>query len=113
MKLVFYECQHPRVHDAGHAYLENGSPRVGWLDTRVPPGPGQMMKQVGWFRGVTYSIQCSDMESTLWVTLGISFSGGWPLLFSLEWWGPYMVRGVWLPSRLPVEGVDRIHIHMP
>jgi hypothetical protein len=49
----------------------------------------------------------------LWVTLGISFLGGWPLLFNLEWWGLYTVWCVLLPNYLPLEGVDRIHIHMP
>jgi hypothetical protein len=49
------------------------------------------------------------MKSMWWVTLEISlFLGGWPLLFSLEWWGLYMVRGVWLPSHLPLEGVSHI-----
>jgi hypothetical protein len=66
---------------------------------------------VGWFSGVSRSVQRSDMELTLWVTLGIVFLGGWPLLFSMEWWGLYMVHGVWLPSRLQLEEVDHIHIH--
>jgi hypothetical protein len=105
------ECSHPRGRGAGHAYLENGSPRVGWLDAQVPPGSGQTRKRAGWFGGVTCSIQRSDVESTLWITLGISFFGGYPLLFSLEWWGPLYDTGVWLPSRLPLEGFDRIHIH--
>jgi hypothetical protein len=48
-----------------------------------------------------------------WVTLGISCLGGWPLLFNLEWWGLYTVWCVLLPNYLPLEGVDRIHIHMP
>jgi hypothetical protein len=34
--------------------------------------------------------------------------GGWPLLFSLEWWGRFLVRGVWIPSRLPLEGTNHI-----
>jgi hypothetical protein len=36
------------------------------------------------------------------------FLGWWPLLFSLEWWGHFLVRGVWFPSSLPLEGSDRI-----
>jgi hypothetical protein len=47
----------------------------------------------------------------LQVTLGVSFLGGWAFLFSLEWWDLYMVWGVWLPSHLPLEGVDHIRIH--
>jgi hypothetical protein len=66
---------------------------------------------VGWFGGVARSVQCSDVRSTLWVTLEISLLGGCPLLFSLEWWGFCTVWGVWLPSRLPLEGVDCIRIH--
>jgi hypothetical protein len=46
-------------------------------------------------------------------TLGINFLGGWPLLFSREWWALYTVRGVWLPSHLPLEVVDHIHNHGP
>jgi hypothetical protein len=84
---------------------------VGWLDARVPPGSGQMRKQAGWFGGVARSVQHSDMKSTLRVTLGISFLGGWLLVFSLEWWGLYTVWGEWLPSHLPLEGVDRIRIN--
>jgi hypothetical protein len=84
---------------------------VGWLDARVPPGSGQTRKRAGWFSGVAHYVQRSDMELMLWVSLGIIFLCGWPLLFSLEWWGLDMVRGVWLPSRLLLEGVDRIHIH--
>jgi hypothetical protein len=49
---------------------------VGWLDAQVPPGLGQMRKWVGWFSGVACSVQRSDVESTLWVTLRISFLGG-------------------------------------
>jgi hypothetical protein len=105
------ECFRPRCHVAGHTYPENGSPRVGWLDARVPPGLGQRRKQAGWFGGVTHSAQRSDVELMLWVTLGIGFLGGWPLLFSLEWWGLYTIWGVWLSSRLPLEGVDHICIH--
>jgi hypothetical protein len=55
----------------------------------------------------------SDMKLMLRVNLGISLLGGCPLLFSLDRWRLYTVRGVWLPSRLPLEGVDRICIHMP
>jgi hypothetical protein len=36
----------------------------------------------------------------MWMAPEISFLGGWPLLFSLEWWGLYPVRGVWLPGHL-------------
>jgi hypothetical protein len=103
----------PRGCGAGHAYPENGSPCVGWLDARVPPGSGQMRKHVGWFVGVACSVPRSDVKSTLRVTLGISFLGGWPLLFNLDWWGLYLVRGVWLSSHLPLEGVDHICIHGP
>jgi hypothetical protein len=53
------------------------------------------------------------MKLMLRVNLGISLLGGCPLLFSLDRWRLYTVRGVWLPSRLPLEGVDRICIHMP
>jgi hypothetical protein len=104
------ECSRPRGRGASHAYLENGSPRVGWLDAQVPPGSGQTRKWAGWFGGVAHSIQRGDMKSTLQVTLGINFLGGWPLLFSLEWWGLYTLRGVWFPRSLLLEGVDRIRI---
>jgi hypothetical protein len=36
------------------------------------------------------------------------FLGWWPLLFNLEWWGYFLVWGVWFPSCLPLEGIDRI-----
>jgi hypothetical protein len=29
-------------------------------------------------------------------------------LFSLEWWGCFLVQDVWSSSRLPLEGTDRI-----
>jgi hypothetical protein len=32
------------------------------------------------------------------------FLGWWPLLFSPEWWVHILVRGVWFPSHLPLEG---------
>jgi hypothetical protein len=33
---------------------------------------------------------------------------GCPPLFSLEWWGHFLVRGVWVPSYLLLEGNDSI-----
>jgi hypothetical protein len=42
------------------------------------------------------------------ITSRISFLGGWHLLFSLEWRGLYLVWGVWFPSHLLLEGIDRI-----
>jgi hypothetical protein len=36
------------------------------------------------------------------------FLGWWPLLFSLKWWGHFLVRGVWFPSHLLLEGTDHI-----
>jgi hypothetical protein len=36
------------------------------------------------------------------------FLGWWLLLSSLECWGHSLVRGVWFPSRLPLERTDRI-----
>jgi hypothetical protein len=38
---------------------------------------------------------------------------GWPFLFSLEWWGYFLVRGVWFPSRLLLEGIGRIQSFEP
>jgi hypothetical protein len=67
------ECSRPQGSIAGHAYPENGSPRVVWMDARVTPGSGQMRKQASWFSGVARSIQCSGMKSTLRVTLAIRF----------------------------------------
>jgi hypothetical protein len=32
----------------------------------------------------------------------------WPLLFNLEWWGHFLLQGVWFPNVLPLEGTDRI-----
>jgi hypothetical protein len=36
------------------------------------------------------------------------FLDWWPLLFSLEWWDHFLIQGVWFPSHLPLEGIDRI-----
>jgi hypothetical protein len=74
-----------------HTYLESESPRVGWLDARVTLG--------------------SRQERNGRVGFGISILGRWPLIFSLEWWGLYTIRGVWPPSCLPLEGVNHIHSH--
>jgi hypothetical protein len=94
------ECSCLRDRGAGHAYLESGSAQQGWLVTQVLPGQ---------FGSAACPVSHSDVKLMWWVTLEISlFLGGWPLLFSLEWWGLYMVRGVWLPSRLPLEGVSHI-----
>jgi hypothetical protein len=44
----------------------------------------------------------------MWITPRISVLGGWPLLFDLEWWGLYPLWGILFPSRLTLEGTDRI-----
>jgi hypothetical protein len=37
------------------------------------------------------------------------FLFGWcPHLLSLEWWGHFLVRGVWFSSCLSLEGTDHI-----
>jgi hypothetical protein len=36
------------------------------------------------------------------------FLDWWLLFFSLEWWRHVLVRGIWFPSRLPLEGTDHI-----
>jgi hypothetical protein len=41
--------------------------------------------------------------------LGLVFLGWWPLLFNLEWWGHFLVRGVWFSSCLLLKGIDCIH----
>jgi hypothetical protein len=35
------------------------------------------------------------------------FLGWWPLLFSLEWWGHFLVWGIWFPSHLPLKRTNR------
>jgi hypothetical protein len=70
----------------------------------APEGDGWSLGSLpGWFGGDTRPVY-------FW---GLVCLGGWPPFFSLEWWGLYMVWGVWLPNSLPLEGVDRIHIHRP
>jgi hypothetical protein len=32
----------------------------------------------------------------------------WPQLFGLEWWGHFLVWGVWFLSHLMLKGIDRI-----
>jgi hypothetical protein len=41
------------------------------------------------------------------------FLGWWPLLFSLEWWGHFLVWGVWFPSCFLLEETDRIQNFNP
>jgi hypothetical protein len=41
------------------------------------------------------------------------FSDWWLVLFSLEWSVHFMVRGVWFPSHLPLEGIDHIQNFVP
>jgi hypothetical protein len=75
------------------------------------PGPSRVgvgQERVGRYCGSVQSIQHGGVKSTLRVTLGTFILGGWPLLFSLEWWGLYLVWGVWLPSHWSLEGTDRI-----
>jgi hypothetical protein len=36
------------------------------------------------------------------------FLDWWPLLFSLEWLGHFLVWGVWFSSHLPSEGINHI-----
>jgi hypothetical protein len=45
----------------------------------------------GWMPG---SLLGRGKRANGWVTLVISLLGGWPLLFSLVWWGLCMVWGV-------------------
>jgi hypothetical protein len=85
------ECSHPRGRDVGHVYPESESPQAGWLDARGIPGPRQ--------------------ERNRWVGFRISILVRWPILFGLEWWSLYTLLALWLPSRLPLEGVDHIHTH--
>jgi hypothetical protein len=54
----------------------------------APMGDGQLLRSLlGWFNGVARLTSQSSMTSMWWITLKISLLGGWPLLFSLEWWG--------------------------
>jgi hypothetical protein len=36
------------------------------------------------------------------------FLDWWPLLFSIEWWSHFLIRDVWIPNYLPLEGIDHI-----
>jgi hypothetical protein len=36
------------------------------------------------------------------------YLGWWAHLFILERWGCFLVWGVWIPSCMPLEGIDRI-----
>jgi hypothetical protein len=76
---------------------------VGRLDAQVPPSRGKRRD-----RRLGIEILSAPFHMVMWMTLGISFLGGWSLLFSLEWWGLYSVQGVWFSSRLLLEGTDRI-----
>jgi hypothetical protein len=79
--------------------LDRGPGSLPWVDERGGRGR-QVAKSylpeliVGWRSdGVDYSRD-------------YFFLGWWPLLFSLEWWGRFLVWGVWFPSRLLLEGTD-------
>jgi hypothetical protein len=75
--------------------------------------PGSLPGQGRWGTGRSvlwvHSIQPRVVKWTLWVTLGTSILGGWPLFFSLEQWIIYTVHGVWLPAihrwRVPIVSV--------
>jgi hypothetical protein len=80
----------------------------------APEGEGWSLRSLlGWFGGAARPVSQSDMRSMCGLLKRLVYFCGWPLLFSLEWWSLYTVRGVWLPSRLLFDGADRIHIHGP
>jgi hypothetical protein len=80
----------------------------------APEGDGRSLGSLpGWFGGATRLTSQSVVKSMWQVTLRISLFRWWPLLFIMECGELYMLWGVWLPSRLPLEGVDRICTHGP
>jgi hypothetical protein len=44
-----------------------------------------------------------DVKSTMWIAHGISFLGGLPLLFCLDWWGLLSGTGCVIPQLFVAE----------
>jgi hypothetical protein len=78
-----------------------------------PSWVGVGEERAGWYCGSVRSLQRGGVKSILQVALETSILGGLLLLFSLEWWDVYTVRGVWLPSRLPLERTNHIYTREP
>jgi hypothetical protein len=68
---------------------------------------------LGWFGGVAHLTSQSDVKWMWRVTLKISLFRWVAPPFQPRVGAFYMLRGVWLPNCLPLEGVNHIHTHMP
>jgi hypothetical protein len=87
----------PRGHDVGRAYLVmKASECLGWtprpLMDRGKNGDGQIGTDA-----LLVSSNVVVQKSLTRITPGFSILGGWPILFSQEWFGLYPIRGIGFP----------------